>query len=153
MLMVFLSKLLHHVKPLKVPFFVILAIVPVLWFSAMKSHQVSDTNQSFVHYGKAQKELIQFMEEENLYDQDIFAPFLIAESLRKRYAGYKSNDKQFTRILYTFNSDKEFYNIKSSRNGESVSPPNLINRQILWEKEFISGQARFVLQKLSTVSD
>ncbi len=114
---------------------------------ALKRDAASDVNQSFIDYGKAQRALTEYMEDQDLYEAPIFAPFLVKEGLEKRYAGFRSNDHVFTDIKYGFNDGKIMYNILSSRSDEKVSQRNLDDRTRIESKKFESGNAWFILEK------
>lgn len=134
-------------KKLSIPFILSLLISICCLFFALKDYEASDVNQSYINYGRAQLALITYMEENQLYEEAIFAPFLVKEGLEKRHAGFRSNDTIFTNIKYGFDDQKVMYNILSSRSEEKVSQRNLDDRKLLNSERFEFGNAWFVLEK------
>ena len=131
----------------------LLVAIGLLLSHALMDETASDTNQSFINYGRAQLQLTQELEARNKQTAQIFAPFLVAEGLRKRHAGFISTDCTFSRVQYHFNSAESLYNIRSSRTEETISPRHLLGREKLSEKRFDSGSAWFILEEYTKVTE
>ncbi len=70
-------------------------------FFAVQHEQRSpalDINLSYLDYCPLHQELVQYLEEENIYDQFIYTDFLNETALKEPYAGYRTNDQKFTRV-------------------------------------------------------
>lgn len=129
-----------------------LAMILISVVFAMKRGPISDVNQSFVDVGRAQKALFMYLEEENLYEEVFLAPFLVHESLKKVYAGHRSNTIPFKNVPYYPAPDQAFYNIISFE-GELINSDHKKGREKELVKEFKSGKATYILEKYSAVKE
>ncbi len=127
-----------------------IAIIGVSVILALKREPISDVNQSFVDVGRAQKALFEYLEEEELYDEVFLAPFLVHESLKKVYAGHRSNTIPFKNVPYYPSPDQAFYNIKNFE-GELINSEHKKGRKKTVVKEFKSGDVSYILEKYTAV--
>lgn len=70
---------------------------------------VRDIDLSYLDYGPAQLEIIEYMEGNELYDESIQTSFLMATGLTQKYGGYRNTDNQFTKVNQELNSDRNYF--------------------------------------------
>jgi len=133
-------------KPI-IPLIASLLCLTLFTIKGLDRSEVKDINQSYIDYGQAQLQLTKYMENEKLYNQQIFAPFLVREGLIKKNAGFRHTDQEFDAVKWSFNNDKKLYNILSSRSSELISQQNLETRILIKENVFEKGTAKFTIQE------
>lgn len=132
--------------------YIVYAILAIIILpKGLSRSPLSDTTQGFINAGQAQKELFLYLEQNVKSDEIIIAPFLVREALIKRYAGYRTNDNEFTNLPWTPAADKSFYSIVTAIEGEYTNGASKEGREILFEKEFKKDNAWYKIVKYSKV--
>lgn len=94
-----------------------LLMVFLLLIPGLSRNPISDTTQSYINVGQAQKALVEYLEA-NHQEDIILAPFLVLESLKKDYAGYKSKGSEFINLEYSPKKGMPYLSIVSPIEGE-----------------------------------
>lgn len=112
---------------------------------------IKDANLSYLYFCPAQKEVVEYMEKNNLYDQQIQTNFLMENALKNEYSGYRNTEKEFLNLnIQNINLDKDsyyiFYNAEPDfRRSQIIS---MENAQLL--KRISNKLAWFEIWQLST---
>lgn len=123
-------------------------ILVFLGLAGLDRSNIGDTNLSFIDVGHAQKQMVEFLEAGHQEDV-ILAPFLVLESLKKDYAGYKSRESTFSNLQYSPDEGKPYLSIVSPVEGEynvNARPPNYREETL---KSFSCGKSTFVVKRYS----
>lgn len=102
--------LMNHILEDKKWLFVIIAVVCIAnCFRQIKKYEKpGDYDLSYVDAVKAEQQLVQYCEEQNIYEQRIYAGFNSAVNLSNPYAGYRNTENKFTAIADTFTSSIDY---------------------------------------------
>ena len=127
----------------------IVAIIIAIFFmlsAGLRRTPTSDTTQSFINAGQAQKEMFLYLENNNHYNDIILAPFLIQEALKKPFAGYRNSNIPFTNVVYSPEPNKAFLSISSSIEGEYINQVHKQDRESRILAEFQRGNIWFKIE-------
>ncbi len=121
-------------------------ILVFLGLAGLDRSNIGDTNLSFIDVGHAQKQMVEFLEARHQEDI-ILAPFLVLESLKKDYAGYKSKQSTFPNLQYSPDEGKPYLSIVSPVEGEynvKARPKNYLEETL---RSFSCGNSTFVVKR------
>ncbi|MCF8388146.1 MAG: glycosyltransferase family 39 protein [Bacteroidales bacterium] len=94
------------------PFFTVFGTLIIIAILADFLTQTENTQDSTLGYRdqvEVHRQMVEYCEEQNLYDKDIYTHFLMQVNLTSPYAGYLSDtSKRFTRVSDQFNQDTDY---------------------------------------------
>ncbi len=92
-------------------------------FLASQPNKTNDINLSYLYYCPAQLEVVQYLEDNNLYESQINTLFLMSVALDDPYAGYRSTGEKFKYISKENNEEEDyfvFYNVEPDGRREQL---------------------------------
>ncbi len=107
-----------------------------------------DANLSYLEYCPTQLELVEYLEENNYYNEAIYTDFLNETALKEKYAGYRSSTEKFTTLNDYENQHKPHFKIINSIEsaGQKEALANQSNATLI--QHFGDEQIWFELYKI-----
>jgi hypothetical protein len=123
----------------------LVATVPAYIYLLLNPESIRDINLSYLDYCPLQLEVVEYFEENELYDEQINTMFLMSVALKDDKAGYRGTELPFKYVNQENNGDVDyfiFYNVENDNRREGLDG-EMIQR-------YESGKVWFEIWKTKT---
>lgn len=123
--------------------FYLMAILPLFVSLLLNPRSIKDINLSYLDYCPLQLEVVQYFEDNELYEAQINTMFLMSVALKDNKAGYRNTEKKFEYVNQENNGTVDyyiFYNVENDPRREGLEGEML--------KRFESGLVWFEIWKV-----
>lgn len=101
--------LINHAWKQKLILYFLMASSLVFIYELLTPNRINDINLTYLHYCPLQSEIVKYMEDENLYGEEINTKFLMSVALKDTNAGYRNTSNNFNYINTSKESGNDYY--------------------------------------------
>jgi 4-amino-4-deoxy-L-arabinose transferase-like glycosyltransferase len=91
----------------------LILVLTVGSFFCIHKKAINDQTLTYMDAVKVSQDAVRFCEENNLYEKNIFANFLMRTYLTNAYCGYLSTKKPFAKVFYEFSESIDYVIVQS----------------------------------------